>query len=557
MLNHRAAIAAAALTVVTTCFGAVKTWTPNSSGGWSSGSNWGGTAPVNGDAVIFPTGTYSQTTLSNDIAGPLRLASLSGQSPGIRFDSGAPALTLGGNAIEMTVINNQLAVVNNSFNLQTINFDITFPSITGNATRTFQANNGNLRINGNLTTASSSGSIQFEGARTFDAYGTINAGNQTLTLGQSFGGDTTINIRGNVTGTAGLNTGRGTTTLMSATDASGPMQVGGGSNSGTYSAKIVIAHVNAMQNASNGTGPSPITMFRDNTTGGNTGGTFSLLVSANGYNRTQNITLFASTQANVVGEIGGTTGLGANGTATFGGNLVLGKPAGTNTNSRNLRLTAAEGRVTFSGAFSDQAVAGQAAQLSITKTGAGTVVLSGANTYRGTTTVDTGTLLVNNTTGSGTAAGSVTVNNAAILGGTGSIAGAVTLNGTSSIMPGDNNIESLSVGSLTMGATTAALFQVNGWNAGEYDLLSSAGTVNFAGTLDVTFPNGILGGSAKIFNFGGYSGSITPVFHNVPAGGTASFDASSGLLTLVVPEPTTLAILGLSSALLCVRRRQG
>ena len=287
-----------------------------------------------------------------------------------------------------------------------------------------------------------------------------------------------------------------------------------------------------------------------------TGGTVSLVASADGISRSQPITIYASTQVLPTVEIGGTTGLGANGSATFAGNITLGKSGGSNTVSRNVQLTSAEGRVTFGGVLSDQPVAAQAAQMSITKTGAGTVILSGNNTYRGTTSVNAGTLLVNNSAGSGTSAGTVTVNNASTLGGTGSITGAVSLTGTSKIAPGDGGVESLSVGSLSMGATTTALFEVNGWSAGQFDTITSSGALTLNGTLDITFANGIGAGSAQLLAFGSYGGSITPVFHNLPANATPSFDATTGVLSIVIPEPGTIAVLASSALLLGVRRRR-
>jgi len=72
---------------------------------------------------------------------------------------------------------------------------------------------------------------------------------------------------------------------------------------------------------------------------------------------------------------------------------------------------------------------GNAATGAFSKFGAGTMLLSAASTYSGTTAIYGGTLLVNNTTGSGTGTGLVNVYNTATLSGTGTISGPVTING--------------------------------------------------------------------------------------------------------------------------------
>ncbi|HEX4667293.1 MAG TPA: autotransporter-associated beta strand repeat-containing protein, partial [Chthoniobacterales bacterium] len=73
---------------------------------------------------------------------------------------------------------------------------------------------------------------------------------------------------------------------------------------------------------------------------------------------------------------------------------------------------------TFSGLIQDSAP--------LSKIGTGTLILSGANTYTGTTTVNAGTLLVSNQSGSATGTGAVLVN-AGTLGGSGIIAGSATV----------------------------------------------------------------------------------------------------------------------------------
>ena len=99
---------------------------------------------------------------------------------------------------------------------------------------------------------------------------------------------------------------------------------------------------------------------------------------------------------------------------------------------------------------------------SVVKDGAGTTTLKLAGSYSGGTTVFNGTLLVNNSTGSGTGSGAVTVASGATLGGTGSIAGPVTING--GILSPGASIESLSSGTLTF---TGGTFK--------YEMDSSAG----------------------------------------------------------------------------------
>jgi autotransporter-associated beta strand protein len=90
------------------------------------------------------------------------------------------------------------------------------------------------------------------------------------------------------------------------------------------------------------------------------------------------------------------------------------------------------------------------------KTRAGNLILTKANTYSGPTAVTFGTLYANNTTGSATGSGAVTVRTGALLGGTGSCAGAVSIATGGGINPGTTNTtpSTLTVGSLTFQANS-------------------------------------------------------------------------------------------------------
>ncbi|WP_378948095.1 autotransporter domain-containing protein [Mesorhizobium sp. ANAO-SY3R2] len=84
---------------------------------------------------------------------------------------------------------------------------------------------------------------------------------------------------------------------------------------------------------------------------------------------------------------------------------------------------------------------------SVAKTGTGTITLSGANSYAGGTTVSEGTLLSNNTSGSGTGTGIVSVFDGATLGGSGTVGETVIQSG--GILAPGNSIGTLNTGALT------------------------------------------------------------------------------------------------------------
>lgn len=131
-----------------------------------------------------------------------------------------------------------------------------------------------------------------------------------------------------------------------------------------------------------------------------------------------------------------------NSTTINGGTLQLGDGGTTGTLSPDSTISVASGAVfavdrtndvSQGTDFSSSAISGDG---SFEQNGTGTTTLDVANTYTGGTTINDGTLLVNNTSGSATGTGAVAVNDGATLGGTGSISGTVTIASGATLSPG-------------------------------------------------------------------------------------------------------------------------
>src|SRR5262249_10422886 len=122
------------------------------------------------------------------------------------------------------------------------------------------------------------------------------------------------------------------------------------------------------------------------------------------------------------------------------------------------------------------------------KNGPGTLVFSNSagNSYTGATAVNAGTLVVNNTTGSGTGTSTVTVQAGAILSGSGRISGATTVATGGIIRPGatDNGTEALTFTNTGASAVTMAAgstLQVNVREGAAGEMVLSGGTLNLSG----------------------------------------------------------------------------
>jgi autotransporter-associated beta strand protein len=146
-----------------------------------------------------------------------------------------------------------------------------------------------------------------------------------------------------------------------------------------------------------------------------------------------------------------------------------------------------------------------------TKVGLGTMQITAANNYSDGTIVSAGRLLVNNTSGSGTGAGAVTVNGG-ILGGTGSIAGVVTVNAGGTLTPGTASVP----GALTLNSapvltgTTSLRIDRNSGSPVTDKIVLISGTLNYDGALVVSnIGASLVGGEVfELFAAPAYSGAF-------------------------------------------------
>ncbi|MCX6222965.1 MAG: autotransporter-associated beta strand repeat-containing protein [Bacteroidia bacterium] len=230
----------------------------------------------------------------------------------------------------------------------------------------------------------------------------------------------------------------------------------------------------------------------------------------------------------VVLEIGSTGSIisGTTGALNLGGNVTVNATTGSSGATISCPISL-DGTRTFTVADDGTAATdltisgvmslGTGTGWGITKAGLGTLVLSGTNTYTGTTTVGAGIVDIQNSSALGTTAGVTTVSaNASVqVDGTGlSIAEPITLNNSSGISSG-GALRNLANSNTWSGAIT----------------LTTAGRVNSdAGTLTLT--GGVTGAVGTAFTVGG-AGNVTMNTTGINTGtsGTLTKDGT-GTLTL-------------------------
>ena len=203
-------------------------------------------------------------------------------------------------------------------------------------------------------------------------------------------------------------------------------------------------------------------------------------------------------------QAGSTTALSANSDFTVTSTLDL------NGHSNTIGSLAGNGTITNSGAGATLSVGGDNVSsvfsgtlqngpgaLALTKSGTGTLILSGTSTYSGLTDVKAGLLSVRGTLSNS----AVQVESGATLGGNGTISGAVAILSGGILSPG-NSPGTLTVGSLVLNTGSFSNFD-----------LGPAGVVG-GGTNDLVIVNGnlTLGGTLNISDLGNFGSGVYRLF---------------------------------------------
>jgi len=288
-------------------------------------------------------------------------------------------------------------------------------------------------------------------------------------------------------------------------------------------------------------------------------------------------TLIRNGTINVTGGNGYTLGLKAlQLTANADGNTFTLNPTSGNLAIGNVSVSgAANVSLILDGTSSANFVTGTIANNSVSKvtsvikSGSSTWTLGGNNTYTGTTAVTAGTLLVNGSLAAGSA---VSANSGATLGGSGTINGTISVDGT--LAPGNGVGKLTANNTVTLNNGSSLAIELSGTTAGtDYDQLAVTGgssvfsltgtnnlqlSLGFTPTVGTQFTivdiasnavseifeslNGVTTDLSQgaIFSFGGTQFEIS-----YTAEGTTFAGAGNNVMLQVVPEPSTLALLGL------------
>jgi len=429
------------------------------------------------------------------------------------------------------------------------------------------ASGGTVDVTGVLSgtggiTKTGAGTVAIGGTASNSFTGNVDIQAGTLLLKTATGGFDVLGVTQGAIGDLAAVTLSGATAVLSIGGPAGQTLEEIGSLSGVAGSNVNVAQA------------TPFTLYTGNNsltttfagtltdTGGNLSivkqGTGTMTLSgANTYDGTTTVSVGTLVAANnsALGSISGNTTVAGNATLALQGNITiageqlnltaitspnvasLANLSGTNTFGGNISMTGAVSgdQVRFDAAAGSQlTISGVISEATNTKvfakTGSGTVVLSGANTYTGNTLVSAGTLVVANNAALGAATGGTTVNIGATLGLQNNVTVAsgetYTLNGTTN-PPAAPSLKNISGTNTLDGAISLS----GGINTG-VAINSDLGNLNLTGAItQASNPNFIVKTGSGDLTLSGttantFSGGLTINDGRLIAAKTAGVDAT-------------------------------
>ncbi|MDP9173513.1 MAG: autotransporter-associated beta strand repeat-containing protein, partial [Planctomycetota bacterium] len=271
---------------------------------------------------------------------------------------------------------------------------------------------------------------------------------------------------------------------------------------------------------------------------------------------------------------GGAITLSNNNAQTWGGDFTFSGANSLNLGTGAVTLGASSIVTAIASTLTEGGIISGA--FSLTKAGAGTLALSGANTFSGGDVINAGTELINNASGSGAGTGAVTVNASGTLGGTGGVSGSVTVNSGGTLSPGVAGSAVFATGNLTIAAGGNLNADINSSTAGTgYDQVNVTGTVNLSGNLNLFGTRTVHAGDPITLINNDAADAVTGTFAGLAEGAVVALngvnytisyhggtgndvvltDASPSVATAAAASPSTvtgtssaLSVLGASSA---------
>ncbi len=224
------------------------------------------------------------------------------------------------------------------------------------------------------------------------------------------------------------------------------------------------------------------------------------------------------------------TSIGFSGVLNIG-RFGTGDAAGT-LSSPTIAFNTGSGRINFNQADTTTISSAISGTGSLYQLGSGTTILTGHNTYTGTTVVQNGTLLVEGQGG----LGDVAVSAGGVIGGAGSLGGSLFLDSGARLLFRQGQPLTVNGASVTFGGFDIAdLVGLDGTvPLGAYTIINGAAAIDFSNLHHV--------GESNAYDIGG---------------GKRAFFSSGSLIVNVVPEPGTciMALAGLACGGFSLRRR--